>query len=680
MQERIEKLREEINYHNRRYYIDNAPEISDREFDSLLSELEQMERAHPEFYSPNSPTQRVGCDSGEGFKSYPHRFAMLSLSNTYSVEEIAEFVQRVGEDVEDAEFVCELKFDGSAISLTYENGELSRALTRGDGSSGDDVTRNIRTIRTIPLSISGEDTPPIIEVRGEVIMPYPSFDRLNEERTKSEERLFANPRNAAAGTLKLQNSAEVAKRGLDGFIYQVVGDNLPFDNHWQSLQKLKEWGFKVSQSVALCRTLGEIVAFIESWDIKRKELPFATDGVVIKVNSFAHRRLIGSTAKAPKWATAFKFKAESALTKLLSVDYQVGRTGAITPVANLQPTLLAGTIVKRASLHNADQISLLDIRIGDMVYLEKGGEIIPKITGVDTSQRDESAEPLQYITHCPECGTQLIKDEGEAKHYCPNQQGCPVQIIGRIIHFIRRKAMDIDGLGDETVELLYKNELIKDAADLYTLSAEQIASLPRLGEKSANNIIKSIDDSKDRSLARIIFALGVRFVGETTAKYLAAHFVTMDAMLGASREELISVEEVGEKIADSIIEHFSREDNISIVERLREAGVNMQSEQSEQLSQRLAGLSFVISGKFATHSRDELKALIEAHGGRNIAAVSGSVSYLVAGDKIGPAKLQKAEKLGISIISEQEFIALISDQSQVAEESQDSEVTQGRLF
>lgn len=677
LQTRIEELREQINYHNRRYYVDSSPEISDMEFDSMLSELERLEREYPQFHSENSPTQRVGSDLAVGFNSYPHQFAMLSLSNTYSVDEIRDFVRRVEQEVECAEFVCELKYDGSAISLSYNGGELERALTRGDGSVGDDVTRNIRTIRSIPLTLSGDNIPKVIEVRGEIIMPYPSFDRLNSEREERSEKLFANVRNAAAGTLKLQSSAEVARRGLDGFIYQVVGDNLPFSSHVESLEALKSWGFRVSDSVALCRSIDDITRFIEEWDLKRKELPFATDGVVIKVNSFAQRRVLGATAKSPRWATAFKFKAEAALARLNSVDFQVGRTGAITPVANLEPTLLAGTIVKRASLHNADQISLLDIRIGDMVYVEKGGEIIPKITGVELSMRSVDSQPLRYISECPECGTPLIKDEGEAKHYCPNQAGCPVQIVGRIIHFIRRNAMDIDGLGDETVELLYRSGLIGDVADIYTLKAEDIASLPRLGEKSADNILKSIESSKQRGLARAIFALGVRFVGETTAKYLANHFLSIEALMRSTREELISVDEVGEKIADSIIEHFSQPSNLSIVERLLSFGVNMQAQKSERASSVLDGLSFVISGKFALHSRDEIKELIQINGGRNIAAVSGSVDFLVAGDKIGPAKLSKAEKLGVRIISEQELMTMIDGKS---EEEQSEEVTQGSLF
>ncbi|MFR9649126.1 MAG: NAD-dependent DNA ligase LigA [Rikenellaceae bacterium] len=677
MLERIKKLREELNYHSRRYYIDNAPEISDIEFDMLLHELEKLESSHPEFYTPNSPTQRVGSDSIEGFESYPHRFAMLSLGNTYSKDEIIDFVRRVEQEVEQAEYVCELKFDGSAISLTYENGELTRALTRGDGARGDDVTRNIRTIKTIPLSLSGEDIPELIEVRGEIILPYPSFDKLNTLREQSGEKLFANPRNAAAGTLKLQSSIEVARRELDGFIYQVVGDTLPFESHWQSLEALRGWGFKVSDSVALCRSIDDIVHFIELWEHKRVELPFATDGVVIKVNSFAQRRMLGSTAKAPKWATAFKFKAESVLTRVESVDFQVGRTGAITPVANLEPILLAGTVIKRASLHNAEQISLLDVRLGDMVYLEKGGEIIPKITGVELSQRESGSEPLLYPTHCPECGTRLVKDEGEAKHYCPNQSECPVQIIGGIIHFVSRKAMNIEGLGDETIELLYRNSLIGDVADLYSLKVDDLSQLPRLGIKSAQNIVDSVEASKQTPLARSIFALGIRYVGETTAKYLSSHFLDMDTLMAASRDELLQVEEVGDRIADSIMEYFSSEKSLSIINRIKEAGVKMEAEQSEKLTSTLDGLSFVISGKFTTYSRDEIKALIESHSGRNLSAVSSSVDYLIAGDKIGPAKLQKATKLGVKIISESEFIEMLSTSS---DEPKAEQATQGELF
>ena len=533
-----------------------------------------------------------------------------------------------------------------------------RAVTRGDGVEGDDVTANVRTVRTVPLRLRGTDWPDLFEIRGEILMPYASFDRLNAEREANGEQLFANPRNAAAGTLKQQSSAVVARRGLDCTLYQLAGDELPFTSHWESLEKARQWGFKVSDAARICRSVAEIDAFIEHWDAARRRLPFPTDGVVIKVNDFAVRRQLGFTAKAPKWAVAYKFKAERAATRLDSVSFQVGRTGAVTPVANLEPVLLAGTTVRRATLHNAEQMAQLDIRPGDTVYVEKGGEIIPKIIGVDLAQRPADSRPFEYITVCPECGTPLVRYEGEAKHYCPNQSGCRPQIIGRIIHFIRRKALDIEGLGEETVELLYENGLVRDVADLYDLRAEQLAPLPRLGEKSADNIIRSVERSKAVPFQRVLFGLGIRFVGETTAKYLAEHFRSLDAVMRATREELVEADEVGGRIADAIIEYFAEEDNLRIIRRLRAAGLQFEAEARRLASEALAGRSFVVSGKF-TRSRDEMKELIELHGGRNLAAVSGSVDYLVAGDKMGPAKLKKAEKLGVRIISEEEFIAMI---------------------
>ena len=658
-QQRIEELRKQLEYHNHRYYVDNAPEISDFEFDRLMRELQELEQAHPECADPNSPSVRVGSDLTTEFQTVKHRFPMLSLGNTYSLDELHEFIQRIEREAGPTEYVCELKFDGTAISLTYENGALTRAVTRGDGTSGDDVTNNIRTIRAIPLVLQGDDYPAMFEIRGEILMPYASFDKINAEREANGEALFANPRNAAAGTLKQQSSAIVARRGLDCTLYQLAGDTLPFDSHWENINKAKEWGFKVSEHIRICRSAEEIDQFIAYWDEARKQLPFPTDGVVIKVNSYADRRALGATAKAPRWAVAYKFKAEQALTRLLSVDFQVGRTGAVTPVANLEPVLLAGTVVKRASLHNADQIALLDIRIGDSVYVEKGGEIIPKITGVELSERPADSRRFEYATVCPECGTPLVRFEGESKHYCPNQSGCHPQIIGRIIHFIKRKAMDIDGLGEETVELLYDSGLIRNAADLYDLKAEQIAVLPRLGDKSADNIIRSIRQSKQVPFRRVLFALGIRFVGETTAKYLAAHFRTMDAVMNATREELTEAEEVGAKIADAIAEHFADEENISIITRLRAAGLQFSEEEKALRSEVFKGKSFVISGVFADHSRDELKEMIEAHGGRNLAAVSANVDYLLAGRNIGPSKLQKAQKLNIRMISEEEFIKML---------------------
>ncbi len=577
IRERIEELRRQLEYHNFRYYVENAPEISDFEFDTMMRELQDLERAHPEMADPNSPSVRVGSDITAEFRSVKHRFPMLSLGNTYSPDELHEFIERIEKETGPTEFVCELKFDGTAISLTYEHGRLLRAVTRGDGTQGDDVTANVRTVRTVPLRLRGDDWPDYFEIRGEILMPYASFDKINAEREAAGETLFANPRNAAAGTLKQQASAVVARRGLDCTLYQLAGDDLPFTNHWESLQKAREWGFKISDQMRICRSAEEIDAYIAHWDEARRELPFPTDGVVIKVNDFGVRRQLGFTAKAPKWAVAYKFKAEQALTRLDSVAFQVGRTGAITPVANLEPVLLAGTTVRRATLHNAEQMALLDIRPGDMVYVEKGGEIIPKITGVELSQRPADSRPFEYITVCPECGTPLVKYEGEAKHYCPNQGGCRPQIIGRIIHFIRRKAMDIEGLGEETVELLYENGLVRDVADLYDLQAPQLACLPRLGEKSADNIIRSIRGSVEVPFRRVLFGLGIRFVGETTAKYLAEHFRSLDAVMKATREELTEADEVGGRIADAIIEYFADEKNLAIIRRLRERGREVRS-------------------------------------------------------------------------------------------------------
>lgn len=659
-EQRIYFLRNLLNEYNHKYYVENAPVVSDFEFDTLLRELQDLEAAHPEYYDANSPTMRVGSDLSNDFQTVEHAFPMLSLANTYSMAELEEWTQRVEKEVGEVEYVCELKFDGTAISLTYEHGKLLRAVTRGDGTRGDDVTANVRTIRSVPLTLTG-DYPDFFEIRGEIMMPYSSFDRLNAEREKNGEAPFANPRNAAAGTLKQQQSQVVAKRGLDCILYQIAGRDLPFDSHWENLEAARRWGFKLSDASRICHGREEVEQFISYWDIERKALPFPTDGVVIKVNRNSDRKILGTTSKVPKWAVAYKFKAEQALTRLLKVTYQVGRTGAITPVANLEPVLLAGTTVKRATLHNADQIKALDIREGDMVYVEKGGEIIPKITEVELSERNPESRPLEYITHCPECGAELVRYEGEAKHYCPNQSHCRPQILGRIIHFIRRKAMNIESLGEETVELLFENGLIENIADIYSLKAEQIAALPRMGEKSAENIMQSIARSKQVPFHRVLFALGIRFVGETTAKYLAAHFRSLDAVMSASREELIEAEEVGEKIADAIAEYFADESNRTIIERLRTAGLQFEAEQTLQASATLEGLNFVISGSFAEHSRDELKALIEAHGGKNLAAVSANTSYLLAGDKIGPSKLQKATKLGVKIISEQEFMAMIAD-------------------
>ena len=681
-------LREALHHHNRKYYVENAPEISDFEFDQMMQRLIDLETAHPEYADDNSPTMRVGSDKTSEFQNVKHRYPMLSLSNTYSIESLNEFIDRIEKEEGATEFVCELKFDGTAISLTYENGRLLRAVTRGDGESGDDVTANVRTIGSIPLTLTG-DYPAEFEIRGEIFMPYASFDRLNAEREAAGEQLFANPRNAAAGTLKQQQSSIVAKRGLDCTLYQIASRELPFTSHWEALEAARSWGFKVSKHARICRSAEDIRQYIEYWDKARKELPFPTDGVVIKVNDFAKRRRLGFTSKSPRWAVAYKFKAEQALTRLVSVDFQVGRTGAITPVANLEPVLLAGTIVKRATLHNAEQIELLDIRLGDMVYVEKGGEIIPKITEVELSARKSDSLPFEYITHCPECGAELVRYEGEAKHYCPNQGGCRPQILGRIVHFIRRKALDIDGLGTETVELLHESGLLNNIADIYDLKAVDIAALPRLGEKSADNIIRSINASKSVPFARVLFGLGVRFVGETTAKYLAAHFKSLDAVMEASKEQLLEAEEVGDKIADAIIEYFADEQNRSIVQRLSIAGLQFEEEAKELYSNCLEGKNIVISGKFLDHTRDELKELIELHGGKNQSGVSANTDFIVAGENMGPAKLQKAEKLGVKILSESDFIALIGGESQnnstatIVEESevkQENNIVQGSLF
>ena len=667
-------LRERLSYHNHKYYVENSPEISDFEFDTMMRQLIDLEAAHPEFYDPLSPSVRVGSDRTSEFVSVEHRYPMLSLSNTYSTEELLTFIERIEREQGQTEFVCELKFDGTAISLTYEQGRLARAVTRGDGTMGDDVTANVKTIRSIPLTLSGSGYPELFEIRGEIFMPYSSFERLNLEREAAGESLFANPRNAAAGTLKQQQSAVVAKRGLDCTLYQMAGDNLPFKSHLENLNAARSWGFKVSEHMQLCHSAKEVIDYITYWDEARKSLPYPTDGVVIKVNDFAVRRQLGFTAKSPRWAVAYKFKAESALTRLISVDFQVGRTGAITPVANLEPVLLAGTTVKRASLHNAEQIAALDIRVGDMVYVEKGGEIIPKITDVELSERTADCLPFTYITHCPECGAKLVRVEGEAKHYCPNQSGCRPQIVGRIVHFISRKAMNIDGLGVETVELLFDNGLLRDISDLYTLKAADIAVLPRLGEKSADNIISSINNSKSVPFARVLFGLGIRFVGETTAKYLAAHFKSIDAVMGASREELMESDEVGDKIADAIIDYFADPVNLNIIEFLKASGLQFEAEATRRDSNILEGKNIVVSGKFTLHSRDELKALIEKNGGKNQSGVNANTDFIIAGENMGPAKLQKAEKLGIQILSESDFVEIIKGNTTVEEHQQTKNV------
>ena len=682
----MRELEHLLDYHSHKYYVENNPEISDREFDMLFRELQDLEARYPEYADENSPTKRVGSDLSSEFQSVEHRYAMQSLSNTYSSEELGDWIDRITKEIGEVEFVCELKFDGTAISLTYENGALKRAVTRGDGRRGDDVTNNVRTIGSIPLRLRGEGYPSLFEIRGEIYMPYASFDRLNAEREAQGEPLLANPRNAAAGTLKQQSSQVVAHRGLDCTLYHIAVDEPIKSTHWDNLMEAKRWGFKVSEHIKVCRTRKEIEEFIAYWDTERKALPYATDGIVIKVNSYSDQRTLGSTAKAPRWAVAYKFQAEKALTKLISVDFQVGRTGAVTPVANLEPVQLAGTVVKRASIHNADQIELLDIRIGDMVYVEKGGEIIPKITGVELSERPTDSKPFEYITHCPECGTELVRDEGEAKHFCPNSKGCKPQIIGRIVHFVSRKAMNIEGLGGETIELLWENGMLHNIADIYHLDPIQLASLPRLGEKSAANIIEGVRLSTEVAFERVLFALGIRYVGETTAKYLASHFRTLDAIACATKEELSEAEEVGAKIAVAIKEYFSNEDNRKIVDTLRDAGLQFEVKDKVQTSNALLGKSVVISGKFAGRSRDDMKALVEEHGGRNLAAVSANVDFIVAGDNMGPAKRQKAEKLGVTILTEEEFMSLISSGEAVEKPQPESDVIidnkpiQGTLF
>ena len=686
--QRMRELEQYLEQCNYQYYVENNPTISDFEFDALLRELQDLEAKYPDEADPNSPTRRVGSDLTSEFESVEHRYAMQSLANTYSSEELGEWIDRITREVSDVEFVCELKFDGTAISLCYENGVLQRAVTRGDGKRGDDVTNNVRTIGSVPMKLRGEGYPAVFEIRGEIYMPYASFDRLNREREAAGEAPMANPRNAAAGTLKQQSSQVVARRGLDCTLYHIAGDNLPFATHIENLEAARTWGFKVSEHMKVCRSRQEIEAFIAYWDTERKNLPFATDGIVIKVNSYAQQRTLGSTAKAPRWAVAYKFQAERALTRLISVDFQVGRTGAITPVANLEPVQLAGTVVKRASIHNADQIAALDIRLGDMVYVEKGGEIIPKITEVELSERPADSKPFEYITHCPECGSELVRYEGEAKHFCPNSSECKPQIIGRIVHFVSRKAMDIEGLGGETIELLWENGMLKDIADIYDLNPQQLAALPRLGDKSAANILDGVRASKSVPFERVLFALGIRFVGETTAKYIATHFRTLDAIAAATVEELSEAEEVGSKIAVAITEYFADEHNRSIVERLKSAGLKFEIEEKQRSSNALEGKSVVISGKFVGRSRDDMKALVEEHGGRNLAAVSANVDFIVAGENMGPAKRQKAEKLGVTILNEEEFMALIEgtpavEQVSIPEPQPTKEETkpiQGTLF
>ncbi|MDE6183655.1 MAG: NAD-dependent DNA ligase LigA, partial [Rikenellaceae bacterium] len=614
---RIEWLRNVIDRENHRYYVLNDPEIDDREYDRMIDELKKLESAHPEFYDPSSPTLRVGSDIVSGFEQRAHRYPMLSLSNTYSREELLDFDSRVRRlSGVTPRYVCELKFDGTAISLTYENGLLTGALTRGDGVVGDDVTANVRTIRSIPLRLHG-DYPPMFEIRGEIIMPHASFERLNRQREDIGEPPFANPRNAAAGTLKQQSSQVVAERGLDSYLYYIAGDDLGFNSHYEALTRCRDWGFKVSEHMRRFDSIEEVLDYITYWDTQRKKLPYDIDGMVVKLDDLPGQRRMGFTAKAPKWAVAYKFKAERVATKLLSIDYQVGRTGAVTPVANLNPVRLAGTVVRRASLHNADQIAILDIRIGDTVYVEKGGEIIPKVVGVDVTARGEGSAPLVYADRCPVCGTPLVRPEGEARHYCPNTEGCRPQQVGRIIHFVGREAMNIEGLGDELVEALYDSGMVHDYADLYTLSRQSIASLDRMGERSADNVVTAIENSRTMPLGKLLFALGIRFVGATTAMRLADAFGSVDALAAASYDELLAVDDVGDKVAMSIRRFFDSPHNRAIIERLRAAGVSMTAQKRERLSDILAGKTIVISGTFTHHTREEYKKMIEDHGGKN---------------------------------------------------------------
>ena len=663
VKEEIEQLRADLHAHNYRYYVLNDPQVSDYEFDQLMKRLQELEEEHPEYADPTSPTVRVGSDLSKEFTQVTHRYPMLSLGNTYSETEVTEFYERTQKALnEDFEICAELKFDGTSISLTYENGRLVRAVTRGDGIQGDDVTDNVKTIRTIPLVLRGDDVPQSFEIRGEILMPWEVFEVLNRDREAREESLFANPRNAASGTLKLQNSAEVARRKLDAYFYYILGENIPGDSHYENLQAAKRWGFKISEQMRLCRSLEEVFDFITYWNEARKELPVATDGIVLKVNSLKQQRNLGYTAKSPRWAIAYKFQAERALTRLNSVSYQVGRTGAVTPVANLDPVLLAGTMVKRASLHNADIIAGLDLHIGDCVYVEKGGEIIPKITGVDMDSRSILiGQKVVFIKKCPECGTPLIRYEGEAAHYCPNDSACPPQIKGKIEHFISRKAMNIDGLGPETVDLFYQEGLIHTVADLYELKVEQICTLERMGEKSAENIIQGIARSKEIPFERVLFALGIRFVGETVAKKVARAFKSIRHLQNATIDELIQVDEIGDKIAQSIVRFFSDPSEQELVDRLIGYGLQMECAPDEEgTSNVLAGQAIVISGVFTHHSRDEYKLLIERHGGRNVGSISSKTSFILAGESMGPAKLEKAQKLGIRLVNEEEFLAMIA--------------------
>ena len=661
MNQEISQLRDLIRQHEYNYYVLNEPTISDQEFDQLMYRLQQLEADFPDSYDPSSPTQRVGSDlSNNTFEHVTHKYPMLSLSNTYSIAEVQEWYNRVAKLLaEPFEVVCELKFDGISVSLIYEDGKLTKAITRGDGVVGDDITNNVRTIKNVPLVLMG-NYPKEVEFRGEIMLPWKEFDRINKERESNEETLFANPRNAAAGTIKLLNPKIVANRNLYSSLYYMLGDELPTDSHYDNLMIAKRFGVNISSNIALCNKLSEIVEFINYWDVERKQLPYATDGIVLKVNSISQQNKLGLTAKSPRWAIAYKFQAERELTKLISIDYQVGRTGVITPVANLEPVLLSGTIVKRATLHNSDFIENLDLHIGDMVYIEKGGEIIPKIIEVDLTKRNFSASKVQFISHCPECGSLLVRYPGEAAYYCTNYNSCPPQIKGRIEHFVSRKAMNIDGLGTETISLLYDAKLICNFADIYTLTVPQLLKLERFAEKSANNIINAIDNSRNVPFSKVLFALGIRFVGETTAKLLADRFENIDNIINATKDQLMAIPEVGERIATSIVEFMSDNNNLNTINYLKEVGLQFaKTESNEPTSSKLANLNFVISGVFTQHSREEYKAMIERNGGKMLSSVTSNVDYLLAGNNMGPAKLEKANKLGINIISEEQFLNML---------------------
>ncbi len=664
VEDKIKALREALEQHNYNYYVLSAPTISDREFDEMMKELQVLEEAHPEYADPHSPTQRVGSDLSKEFEQVVHKYPMLSLGNTYSEDEVKDFYERIARDLnEPFEIVAELKYDGTSISLTYEDGRLVRAVTRGDGTRGDDVTANVKTIRSVPLKLMGDRYPTTFEIRGEILLPWAEFDRLNKEREEQEEPLFANPRNAASGTLKQQNPAVVAARKLDAYFYYLLGEELPAETHFDNLEAARSWGFKIPNVIRVCNSLEDIYDYIAYWDVERKNLPVATDGIVLKVNSLLQQRNLGFTAKSPRWAIAYKFQAERAVTRLNSVSFQVGRTGAVTPVANLEPVLLAGTTVKRASLHNADIIEGLDLHLGDKVFVEKGGEIIPKIVGVDVEARGLLVgDKVRFIRSCPECGTPLMRPEGEAAHYCPNEAGCPPQIKGKIEHFVTRRAMNIN-MGPETVEDLYEAGYIKDTADLYTLEIADLLRLERWADKSARNLMASLEESKQVPFERVLYGLGIRFVGETVAKRLVSAFHSMEQLEQASFEDLTAVDEIGERIARSIIAYFADERNRTLVNRLKEYGLQMSvaEEKLANRSEKLKGLSIVISGTFARHSRDEYKAMIEQHGGKNSGSVSGKTDYILAGDNMGPAKLEKAAKLGVKIINEDEFLNMIAE-------------------